>query len=180
MEDAAFGVLETPRLVLRRFAAADAPALAAYRSDPEVARYQDGATPYAEAEALRFIASLDGLPPGRPGTWLQLALVLAGDGTLVGDVGLHTEPGDGRRGELGFTLARAQQGRGLASEALPVLVAYAFDRLQMQQLRARTDARNRPAQRLLARLGFRRQGDERVRFKGEWATDLLYAKLAGG
>ena len=41
MEDVSFSAISTERLLIRRFQLADATALAEYRSDPEVARYQD-------------------------------------------------------------------------------------------------------------------------------------------
>jgi RimJ/RimL family protein N-acetyltransferase len=44
--DTAFDRLLTPRLVLRRFSAADADRFAAYRSVPDVARYQSWDAPY--------------------------------------------------------------------------------------------------------------------------------------
>ena len=40
-------LLETSRLVLRRFAPGDEAAFAAYRSDPEVARYQSWEAPFS-------------------------------------------------------------------------------------------------------------------------------------
>ncbi|MFY0539769.1 GNAT family N-acetyltransferase [Nannocystis pusilla] len=55
--------ITTERLQIRRFRAEDAAILAAYRADPEVARYQ-GWTEFDEAGAREFIA---GLRAGRPG-----------------------------------------------------------------------------------------------------------------
>ena len=180
MQDPSFDRLATPRLVVRRFAAADAGALAAYRSEPEVARYQAWECPYALAEATRFIASLEGLAPGTPGTWFQFAVELAATGDLVGDVALRTSRSDPRQGEIGFTVASARQRRGFAREAVTAVVDYAFGRLAMHRVFSITDARNLGAQRLLERLGFRRELDFRdsTWFKGEWAREVLYARLA--
>ena len=59
------------------------------------------------------------------------------------------------------------------------MTQYAFVELAMHRVISRTDARNLRAQRLLERLGFRREGElrESVWFKGAWATDVLYAQL---
>jgi RimJ/RimL family protein N-acetyltransferase len=59
------------------------------------------------------------------------------------------------------------------------VVQYAFLHLAMHRLFSRTDERNLGAQRLLERLGFRREGElgESMWFKGAWATDLRYAQL---
>lgn len=179
MEDPSFERLASRHLVIRRFALGDAQALASYRSDAEVARYQNWECPFPVSEARRFIASLQGLAPGTPGTWFQFAVVLAVSGTLIGDVGLRTGGADSRHAEVGFTLAAAHQGHGYATEAVRAVVQYAFLQLAMQRVMSRTDARNLPAQRLLERLRFRRQGEfgESTWFKGAWATDLLYAQL---
>ena len=68
MEDSSFSALSTDRLTIRRFRSGDATALVEYRSDPEVARYQDWLS-CSEEEATGFIQSLEGLAPGAPGSW---------------------------------------------------------------------------------------------------------------
>ncbi len=180
MIDPTFTGLETPRLVIRRFAPPDARALAAYRSDPEVARLQDWACPYPLAEAERFVAGLASRAPGTPGTWFQFAVELASTGEIIGDVALRTGRTDSRQAELGFTFATAHQGRGHATEAVRAVLGYAFGRLAMHRVISRTDVRNVRGRRLLERTGFRLEGElrEATWFKGEWATDLLYAQLA--
>ena len=179
MEDPSFEYLTSRRLVIRRFASSDAEGLASYRSDAEVARYQDWECPYPLNEARELIASLHQLAPGTPGTWFQFAVSLASSGTLIGDAALRTDSADGRQAELGFTFAAAHQGQGYATEAVRAVVQYGFEKLAMHRVCSRTDARNLRAQRLLERLGFRLEGElrESIWFKGAWATDLLYAQL---
>jgi len=46
---------ETDRLVIRRFRPEDAPAFAAYRSDPDVARYQSWTPPLSLKPKLPVI-----------------------------------------------------------------------------------------------------------------------------
>jgi RimJ/RimL family protein N-acetyltransferase len=179
VEDRSFERLATARLTIRRFGPADAQPFAAYRSDPEVARYQAWESPYLVHEAEKFISASAGLVPGKPGTWFQFAVALTTSGTLIGDVALRTRRGDPRQAELGFTFAATHQRQGYATEAVAAVVEYAFARLAMHRLLSMTDARNLPAQRLLERLAFRREGElrENTWFKGAWATEILYAKL---
>jgi len=179
MEDPSFEHFPSRRLVIRRFASGDAEALASYRSDTEVARYQDWECPYPLSEAKKFIATLQHLAPGTPGTWFQFAVSLGSSGTLIGDAALRTTRADARQAELGFTFAAAHQGQGYATEAVRAVVQYGFEKLAMHRVFSQTDARNLRARRLLERLGFRREGElrESTWFKGAWATDLLYAQL---
>ncbi len=179
MEDPSFTELTTERLVIRRFGPADSEPLAAYRSDPEIARYQGWECPFSVEEAEAFISSLRGLAPGTPGTWFQFAVGLSPCGALIGDVALRTPRGDPRQAELGFSFSRAHQGRGYATEAVGRMVVYAFDELGMNRVFSMTDIRNLRAQRLLERLEFRREGEfrESTWFKGAWASEFLYAQL---
>ena len=55
--DPAFTSIETERLVLRRFERDDVEAFAAYRGDPDVARYQSWQD-YTHAEAEAFVAEM--------------------------------------------------------------------------------------------------------------------------
>src|SRR5262245_40748451 len=97
-------LLQTDRLVLRRFRAADAPVLAAYRSDPNVARYQSWEAPYPLAAAVAMVTQMAAADPRAPG-WFQYAVATREDDSrLVGDVGVNRHD-EGRQAEVGFTVA---------------------------------------------------------------------------
>jgi RimJ/RimL family protein N-acetyltransferase len=180
VEHSSFDQLESPRLRIRRFRADDAGAFARYRSDPEVARLQGWDTPYSLEQAQRFVDSLTGVSPGKPGEWFQFAVALRSNGVLIGDCALRTTRTDPRQAELGFSFATPYQRLGYASEAVRCILGYAFTTLDMHRLFAMTDTRNERAQRLLERVGFRREGHfvDGAWFKGEWASEFLYALLA--
>jgi RimJ/RimL family protein N-acetyltransferase len=75
--------------------------------------------------------------------------------------------------------ARRHQGKGYASEAVRLLLHYAFDTLGKHRMVAITDAKNAPSIALLERLGMRREGHfiQNVWFKGAWGDECLYAML---
>ena len=170
--------LVTPRLLLSPLRLADAPAVYAYRSDPEVARYQ-GWEPAAIDDLHRFIRELEDIVPGTPGTWYQLGIRLRDDETLIGDLGLHFPAGRDAEAEIGVTLAPAHQGKGYAAEALRGALAYLFDDLGKHRVIASVDPRNTPSMRLMARLGMRQEAlhRESLWFKGAWADDAIFAML---
>ena len=86
----------------------------AYRSDPEVARYQ-GWQPMDRDAALVFLH--DPAPaPWREGDWAQIGIARADDDGLVGDIGLLRE--GPAQAQLGFSLARGAQGRDWAHAAV--------------------------------------------------------------
>jgi RimJ/RimL family protein N-acetyltransferase len=176
--DNAFTELRSPRLILRRLRREDLAALCAYRSLPEVARYQSWES-FGPDEAARLIDSQAGLEPNVPGTWFQLAIVVAATGLLVGDCGLHCRQDDPRQMEIGITLAPAHQGHGYATEAIECLLGFVFGSLGKHRVATITDAANRPAAALFRRLGFRQEAHfvEHVWFKGEWGSEFGFALL---
>jgi RimJ/RimL family protein N-acetyltransferase len=169
--------VSTERLIVRRFAAGDVAAFAAYRSDPEVARYQGWDAPVPEAAARRLVTEFAAAEEGTPG-WFQYAVECAG--VLIGDVGVCLD-GNRMQAEVGFTIARAHQGKGYATEAVRCVLDRVFA-AGVRRVSAECDARNTASARLLERLGFGAEGHRRRHtwLKGEWTDDLLFGLLAEG
>jgi ribosomal protein S18 acetylase RimI-like enzyme len=82
--------------------------------------------------------------------------------------------------EIGFTLAKAYQGHGYATEAVGQVLEHLFTWRNLRRISAECDARNVPSARLLRRLGFVEEGCRRAHtwVKGEWTDDLLFGLLA--
>ncbi|MDY7087288.1 MAG: GNAT family protein [Actinomycetota bacterium] len=171
-------LIATERLVLRRFRPADAPVLAAYRSDPDVARYQSWDAPFpllrAETAVANFIAS----DPGKPG-WFQYAVERAADRVLVGDVAVHLHD-NLKQAEIGFTVAKEHQRHGYAREAVTAVLDHLFRLQGLHKVAGECDSRNVASASLMERLGFTREGllRQQTYIKGEWTDDLIYGLLA--
>lgn len=170
--------LSTPRLTLRRFREEDAPALAAYRSEPEVAHFQSWTAPVAAETAQAWVREFAAGSLDRPG-WFQYAVELTAERRLIGDIGVRMHD-NLRQAELGFTLASAAQGRGYATEAVRAVLDDLFGTRGMHRVSAECDARNDRSAALLERVGFTREGFHRQAtwMKGEWTDDLTYGLLA--
>jgi RimJ/RimL family protein N-acetyltransferase len=169
----------TERLRLRPFQVDDLEAFVAYRTDPEVARYQSWDDSYSMTDAQSFLASQRQLELGQPGEWLQLAIVDRRTGSLCGDCAVRVEIDPPATAEIGVTLARSRQSEGLATEALAAVVTALFEHQGMHRVFAEADDRNTAVRRLLERLGFRCEARlvEADWFKGEWSTLCVYAIL---
>jgi RimJ/RimL family protein N-acetyltransferase len=170
---------ETERLVIRRFRATDTPEFAAYRSDPEVARFQSWTAPYPLERAAAMVGEFTGGDP-RVAGWFQYAVALReAPDTLIGDIGvlLHDNL---MQAEIGFTLDPRYQGQGYATEAVRAMLAHLFAELGLHRVSAECDARNLASARLLERAGFQREGLRRQHTwaKGEWTDDLVFGVLA--
>ncbi|MGE5692157.1 MAG: GNAT family N-acetyltransferase [Candidatus Zixiibacteriota bacterium] len=179
-KQSAFSRLETDRLILRRFTDCDLPALFTYRNDPQVARYQNWSV--TDESGLRvFIQNQQSLLPGTLGEWFQFAVALKSTDKLIGDCALKVGREDAQQGEIGFTLSREHQGKGLAAEAMASLLNYVFTMLKLHRIVAITDCENAASIRLLERLGMRREGHflQSIQNKGEWRDEYQYAILRG-
>jgi RimJ/RimL family protein N-acetyltransferase len=179
--DTGFDRLETPRLLIRRFAAADADAFATYRSVPEVARFQSWDAPYPLERAREFIGWLQEHHPDEPGEWYQLAIAtLDRPDALIGDLALHPHADEPAVVDIGFTVAPEAQGLGYAAEAVTALLGYLFDSRGKHRVAADCDTRNDRSAALLRRVGFQEEGVLRECFRDgdAWADLRLFALLA--
>ncbi|MGA4843940.1 GNAT family N-acetyltransferase [Streptomyces sp. G45] len=171
-------LLETPRLRLRRFTPADVPVFTAYRSHPDVARYQSWTAPVSAEDAAALVARYGAEDPEGPG-WFQYAVDRKAAPGLIGDVAVHLHD-NGMQADVGYTFAPEHQGHGYATEALRALLRDLFERRGLHRVSAVCDARNLRSARLLERVGFVREGlrPQFTWLKGEWTDDLLYGLLA--
>ena len=172
-------ILETQRLKLRPFQMSDLDPFVAYRSDPEVARYQGWDAPYPVEKAAAFIEEMAQATPATNGHWYQFAVELKQNGGMIGDCAFHTLPEDNRQAEIGFSFARSYQGFGYATEAVKRLLDYLFADLGLHRVQAICDVENTASARLLERVGMRREAHfvDNTWFKGAWGSEYLYALL---
>lgn len=170
----AFLPLETPRLILRRFRYEDLEPFLDYRNHPSVARYQSWIQ-WTREQALDFLREQQNVNPGTVGRWFQYALELKSSGELIGDCGICLKAETPRTCEVGFSLAPEHQGKGLASEAVSLIVDDAFRELGVESMVAVAIRDNDRSAALLTRLGLRPGPPEKVWFKGQWREEVRFS-----
>jgi RimJ/RimL family protein N-acetyltransferase len=173
--------LQDGGVALRGFVPDDVPAVAAACQDPLIARFTAIPTPYREEHARAWI---EGQAQQRQaGQALDLAVVDAEDGRLLGAVGLAAVAWEHRRAEAGFWVAPQARGAGVASRALGLLAGWALaPPLALVRLQLSIDVANAASQRTAQRAGFAREGVLRsfVELKGRRSDVAIYARLADG
>jgi RimJ/RimL family protein N-acetyltransferase len=113
-------VLETPRLRLRLPSLDDVAGIAAYAADPDVSRYVSWPRHRSPADAEAFIRyAIAAVEQQRECNWV---IVERASERVAGTIGLRLQ---GHRVELGYVLARAYWGRGMATEAGSAVVTWA-------------------------------------------------------
>jgi RimJ/RimL family protein N-acetyltransferase len=163
---------------LRPWRANDVAALVAICDDPDVARFTPLASPYTEADARIWLAA----EPGRRRAGDELALaVLDAAGTPVGALGLRPDPDDREIVEVGYVVAAPARGRGLATHAVRLAVAWAIDRWRPARVQLTTTPDNVASHRVAERAGFRREGLLRAwaRDRGTRVDLVMWSRLPG-
>jgi ribosomal-protein-alanine N-acetyltransferase len=149
-------VLESERLLFRAHEPADLEAFCEMDADPEVRRYIGGYPRLRADSERRFREGLKKPISNRMAMW---ATIYKPEGRYIGRCGVfpHFEsPGRVVAGEgsLGFYLARAYWGRGLATEAGRAFVNFGFEELRLSRIVTAVEVGNDASVRVLEKLGF--------------------------
>lgn len=114
------------------------------------------------------------------GTGFPFLIFRNNDQRLVGGITLgNIRRGVGQSGQIGYWSGVNFAGQGYMSEALSLIIPFAFDRLRLHRLEAACIPHNVRSIRLLEKAGFQREGLLRsyLKINGVWQDHLLYALL---
>ena len=163
-------ILETKRLLLRRFVTNDLDDLFKFYSDPDVIRYiPDAPRSYEETrEELEW--HRNGHPKfSELGLW---ATIYKETGQFIGRCGLLPWTIDGQHEvEVAFAFAKAYWGQGLATEAAQALVHYGFEHLGLSRLICLIDHDNEGSIKVATKIGMTFEKES----KDEYGPFLVYA-----
>ena len=98
-----------------------------------------------------------GVPIGPFG---QFQILTREDALVIGDIGFHAPPDELGEVTLGFDVIPARRNRGIATEALRTMLAWALGRPEVRAVHAEADAVNVASQRVLSRAGMAHVADE--------------------
>jgi RimJ/RimL family protein N-acetyltransferase len=165
-------VLCTQRLVLRPFEPDDVDDALSYRDDAEFARFLSHIPqPFTRRHAEAFVALNMAEPWDRSPTF---AVVLGG--RVIGTVNLEVNTA-ARTAMLGYAIGRQWWGQGIAAEAARAVTTWGIGAFGLWRIWASTDVRHLRSQRVLEKLGLRREavrlGDHLGR-NGEAVDEVVY------
>jgi RimJ/RimL family protein N-acetyltransferase len=122
---------------------------------------------YSDADAMRWVGDGSPLTRTQCQEWFRVTeanyrrrgygmftLVGRASGQVVGFCGL-VHPGGQDEPEVKYALARAHWGQGLASEAIPALLAYGLEEHGLNRIIATVAPDNLASQRVLAKAGMK-------------------------
>jgi ribosomal-protein-alanine N-acetyltransferase len=174
--------IETDRLVLRPVTEADADAVFAACSNPNLTRFTLFETHKTRNDSLDFVrdyvASSYAQKAPDP-----LAITLKGDTDprMIGAIGCRWVPAAGPILELGYWIAEHLWGRGIATEATTAVLRYVFATFPfVERVQSRVIVGNPASARVLEKAGFQYEGTLRsaaYRREREQFHDLMMFAL---
>lgn len=152
-------IIETPRLLLRRFTENDAALVYLLNADPEVTRYTlDPVKDLVQAKEILDRAILPQYSLYSHGRW---AVHTKPDLAFIGWCGLKTRP-ELNEVDLGYRYMQSAWGKGYASEAAFASLEYGFKRLGLERIVGRALTGNLASVRVLEKCGMTYIGEQVV------------------
>jgi RimJ/RimL family protein N-acetyltransferase len=153
----------TERLILRRWRPSDRAPFAAMNADPEVMRYIRDGRALTRVQSDELVDAIEA-HWAKHGFGLWCAAPREDADACIGFVGLAIPsflPAVLPAVEVGWRLARAAWGRGLATEGAKAALDHAFGALELGSVISVIDPENARSVRVAEKLGMRRQASHR-------------------
>jgi RimJ/RimL family protein N-acetyltransferase len=168
-------------VLLRPWTADDVPDKLMAFADPSVLRFSwPHTTQYTEGDAFTYLADQE-LARVR-GEEVAFAFAEPGDPKVVlGGGSVYAVDLDQGRAAVGFWLAPASRGRGIATRASRLMAGWAFEELDIARVELTCGPDNEASQRVAVRCGFVREGVLRSHtpFKGGRRDTVVFSLLPG-
>ena len=124
--------------------------------DEAILRWTRVPHPYGEREAIDYYTR--GEAERERGEGINLAVVSARDGELLGSISMRIASWADMRGQLGYLVGAHARGRGVAPRAIVLLSRWGFRELGLQRIEVLVHPENEPSQRAVEKAGFVREG----------------------
>jgi RimJ/RimL family protein N-acetyltransferase len=145
--------------------------LLALLADPDIVRFTRVPTGADETFVRGWIKRYE--DGASEGSRAAFAIHAHDDDALLGWAGIVELDLEARQGELGYLVAPAARGRGIAGRAVTLLTRWAFDELGLERLELRIDPENVRSARVAERAGYRLEGVLRnLHFKAGLRADV--------
>lgn len=172
-----FPILETERLVLRKLAATDRQTVFEIRSNPETMQYIPRPLAKTIEDADALIDMINGFADRDEK--INWAITEKGNDTLVGIIGYHQFKPESDRAEVGYVLHHKYLRRGIAQEALKVVLDYGFNEMKSHSIEAIIRPENIASRKLVENAGFVQEAyfKDYVFHDGRYLDETVYSLI---
>jgi ribosomal-protein-alanine N-acetyltransferase len=171
-----FPIIKTNRLLLRQFVDSDLENVFKGLSDPGIIKYYGVSYDTLEAAQaqMQFFADLE-----KDETGIWWAVCSNNNQMFYGAGGLNSLNKVHKKAEIGFWLLPEFWGKGIMTEALPLIYNYGFDNLGLHRIEGIVETENSNCKKAMAKLDFVHEGTMReCEIKnGRFISLDIYARL---
>ena len=151
-------ILETNRLILRKFMKSDVHDILEYGSDPETLKYLDWEGVQTISEAMKGIVDYYWSTPG------IFAIELKENKKCIGCIDLRLIPEHEKSG-FGYVLNREYWNQGYMTEALSIVLALCFEKLNLNRVESCFYTGNEPSGYVMKKCGMEFEGTSKQELK---------------
>jgi ribosomal-protein-alanine N-acetyltransferase len=172
-----FPNLATERLLFRQLTFEDANEIFRLRSDERVNRFLTRNQYKTLEEAGAFINIINrNINNNEAIYWV---ITFKNDNKLIGTICLWNIQPENYRAEIGYELNPDFWGKGIMKEAIPKIIAYGFETMNLHSIEADLDPGNAQSVMLLEKNGFIKEGHfkESTFFNGKFSDRAVYSLI---
>ncbi|MEM5871758.1 MAG: GNAT family N-acetyltransferase [Candidatus Aenigmatarchaeota archaeon] len=145
--------------------------------DKEIVKWTLIPWPYKKRDAFNFVKTAKEKLKKREA--YTFGIFLKGTDKLVGCISLKNVSKENKNGELGYWIGRKYWNKGYATEAVKLILHFAFKKLKLHKVYAVVLEENIASVKVLEKNGFRIEGEfreQRFRYK-KWHDELRFGIL---
>ncbi|HEY8364995.1 MAG TPA: GNAT family protein, partial [Haloplasmataceae bacterium] len=162
-------IIETSRIILRPLNPSDVPALKEWMPDKSIYTYWGKGPGKTDKNPELLFTKKD-----RPTKSFHLGIVLKEINKTIGELWVYLIEND-RMAKIAVRVAKSYQGKGIASEAIKVMLDFCFTHTELKRIWTDVDVRNIPSIKILEKYGFRREGHIRQgKMVNTWCDYYIY------
>jgi RimJ/RimL family protein N-acetyltransferase len=170
--------LVSKRVILREIEEKDWVDVHKYASNEIVCQFQPWG-PNTEIESKKFVKEAIDDAEKEPRTRFVFAIIEKKNEIMIGSVEFNIRDVRNRTGEIGYIVNPDFWGRGFATEAANLILAFGFKHFNLHRIYATCDPRNIASSNVLEKIGMTKEGRlrENLLLKEGWRDSLLYSIL---
>ncbi len=172
-----FQNLESDRLLLRQITPEDVKEVFELRSNAETMKYIPRPLTTNIEEAMEHIKMIQEKLEKNEG--INWAITLKGHTKLIGIIGHYRMKWEHFRSEIGYMILPQFHGKGIATEAIKLMVDYGFNQMNMHSLEGIIDPANTASARVLEKNGFVKEAHfkENEFYDGKFLDSVVYSLI---
>ena len=151
--------LETERLILRKLMVSDADDMYEYSCDPNTTAFLTWSPHpdrYYTIDYIKFV-----LRKYKTGDFRDWAVIHKASGKMIGTCGFTSIDLNNKKGEIGYVYNSKFWGQGIATEALECVMAFGFEKLELNRIECRYMVENAASRRVMEKAGMTFEGVHR-------------------